>query len=328
MPSSVTHNFFSADVYKKLNINIKELIKPCYDQYKIFAQGPDPYFFFDFHLTKKSKDVNKINIAMQHSLVNKHFVSLINYINDNNYYSDSMVMSYLYGQVCHYVLDTTCHPFIIYYTGIYDSNKPNTYKYNGLHEEMEYYIDCYLINKREKILPKKYKSYRELFNNIYFTDSLKDVIDNVISDVYGFDNASKIYLKSLFDMKHFYRIFNYDRFGIKKVIYCVMDKICGSRFVRKKELSFHIKSESKLFYLNEKKEKWYHPCDKNESYNYTFTELYNIAIKKTLIIINNIDNMLNSKIINNKKIEELFKNLDYGTGKDCSLNLKYKFFKF
>lgn len=39
-----------------------------------------------------------------------------------------------------------------------------TYKYNGLHEEMEYYIDIYLIYNRENILPKDYKVYKNIFN--------------------------------------------------------------------------------------------------------------------------------------------------------------------
>ncbi len=51
---------------------------------------------------------------MQHSLVNKHFVTLINYINKMNYNDNVMVMSYLYGQICHFILDSTIHPFLLY----------------------------------------------------------------------------------------------------------------------------------------------------------------------------------------------------------------------
>lgn len=328
MPSSVTHNYFSVDVYNKLNNIIKSKIRPCFNEYRIFSQGPDPYFFYDFHLTKKSKNVHKINIAMQHYFVNEHFLSLINYINKKGYYSNSMVMSYLYGQICHFVLDTTCHPFIIYNTGMFDEDDCTTYKYNGLHEEMEYYIDCYLIYKREKILPKNYKAYKELFCDIKFNNQLKDVINNVTFKVYGFKNVSNLYLKSINDMKKFYRIFNYDKLGIKKIIYNTMDKICKDNVIKKKELSFNINPNSKLFYLNNNKDIWYHPCDKNESYNYSFLELYNIAIDRAINLINEIDKMLELNKIDNNKIEKLFGNLNYGTGKDCNLNLEYKYFKF
>ena len=253
MPSSVTHNYFCIDVLNKCNNSVKNKLKKHTNYFTVFGQGPDPYFFYDFHLTKRSKEVYKINKAMQHTRINKHFSKLINYINDNGYYSNAQVMSYLYGQICHFVLDTTLHPYIIYSTGIYNEDNPETFKYNGLHEEMEYYIDCYLISRREKIHPKKYKVYKEIFNIGKFNNELTLCIDNVIKDVYGFDNASKIYYKSIMDMKKFYYIFNYDRLGIKKTVYSIMDMICGNKCVKKKELSFNIDPDSKLFYLNNEK---------------------------------------------------------------------------
>jgi len=328
MPSSMTHGYFCEDVYAKVNKNVKNKLKNNINYFKVFGQGPDPYFFYDFHLSKKSKEVYKINKAMQHSKVNKHFVSLINYINENNYYSNEQVMAYLYGQICHFVLDSTAHPYIIYSTGMYDENNPKTYKYNGLHEEMEYYIDNYLIFQREKVLPKRFKVYRKLFNINEFNSNLKSCIDNVVFDVYGFENVGNIYYKSIIDMKKFYHVFNYDRYGIKKFVYSIMDIVCGDKCVKKKELSFNIDPNGKLFYLNNDKNIWNHPCDINEKYNLSFTELYVKAINKACIIINEVDDMIRNKNVDTKKIEELFGNLDYGTGKDCDLELTYEYFKF
>lgn len=328
MPSSMTHGYFCYDVLNKVNNTVKNKIKNNINYLKVFGQGPDPYFFYDFHLTKRSKDVHKINRAMQHSKVNIHFVRLINYINENSYYSNSEIMSYLYGQICHFVLDSTIHPYIIYNTGMYDKKIANTYKYNGLHEEMEYYIDCYLIWKREKISPKKYKVYKYLFDINGFSNELITTINDVIYEVYGFKNAGNIYYKSIIDMKKFYYVFNYDKLGIKKKIYSVMDFICKDKSVKKKELSFNINPNSKLHYLNIKKEIWNHPCDINEKYNLSFFELYDRALEKATMIINSVDDMIKNSKIDNKKLEDLFKNLHYGTGKDCNLNLKYEYFKF
>lgn len=41
-----------------------------------------------------------------------------------------------------------------------------------------------------------------------------------------------------------------------------------------------------------------------------------------------LNKMLNDKKIDNKRIEKLFGNLDYGTGWDCDLEMKYKYFKY
>lgn len=328
MASSVTHDYFSIDVYNKLNNKIKKKLRPSINDFKCFAQGPDPYFFFDFHLSKRSKKIYEIDNAMQHFNVNDHFISLINYINEKNYYSNSQVMSYLYGQICHFVLDSTVHPFIVFNSGIYDEKNYKTYKYNGLHEEMEYFIDIYLISKREKISPRKYKVYKHILNISKFNDELRDLIDVVTKKVYGFDNVSDIYYKSIRDMKKFYFVFNYDRYGIKKFIYKIMDFFCKNKMVRKEELSFFVNPGSKLYYLNKDRNTWNHPCNKEEKYNFSFEDLYDISISKAISLIETIDKMLEKKIIDNKKLKLLIGNLDYGTGKDCNLNLEFKYFKF
>lgn len=323
MPSSVTHSYFVKDVYNRLTFKNKLSL----NNFIVYGQGPDPYFFYNFHLSKKSKEIHKINKAMQHSKVNEHFITLINYINEKNYYSNPLVLSYLYGQICHFVLDTTIHPFIIYQAGSYNEKNKETYKYNGNHEKIEYYIDIHLISKREKVNPSKYKVYKEIFKFDTFNNELNDVIDNVIAKVYNFNNVSTIYYKCLKDMKKFYYVFNYDPTGIKKAVYTLMDFICPDNIVKKKELSFHIKPDSNLEYLNLNKETWKHPCDGKEN-NYSFFELYNSAIDKVVNIINEVNEMLENKRIDNKRIEKLFNNLDYGTGKDCNKDYKYKYFKY
>ena len=106
MPSSVTHSYFSVDVYNRIDKNIKNKLKNNIEDLKTFSQGPDPYFFYDFHLTKRSKEIYKINYSMHHKKINDYFLSLINYINDKKYYSNGQVMAYLYGHICHFVLDS------------------------------------------------------------------------------------------------------------------------------------------------------------------------------------------------------------------------------
>ena len=53
MPSSVTHSYFASDVYNKF----KNKSKINLNYLKVFGQGPDPYFFYDFHLSRKAKRI-------------------------------------------------------------------------------------------------------------------------------------------------------------------------------------------------------------------------------------------------------------------------------
>ena len=79
--------------------------------------------------------------------------------------------------------------------------------------------------------------------------------------------------------------------------------------------------------LNLDNNTWKHPCT-GEEFNYSFFDLYDMALVKTVKIINEVDKMLNDKKIDNKRIEKLFGNLDYGTGMDCDLEMEYKYFKY
>ena len=42
------------------------------------------------------------------------------------------VVWFLVGTICHFVLDSTLHPYIIYKTGMMDKKKSSTYKYNNI----------------------------------------------------------------------------------------------------------------------------------------------------------------------------------------------------
>ena len=57
-------------------------------------------------------------------------------------------MVFLYGFICHYVLDSNVHPFVFYKTGLFDKKDKNSYKYNNLHAFMETYFDNYMIKEK------------------------------------------------------------------------------------------------------------------------------------------------------------------------------------
>lgn len=318
MPSSMTHSYFSKDVYDKLNPKLKKKLENNIEDLKTFANGPDPFFFYNMHLGKKSKLFQDYGMYMHGNNVNDYFINLINYINDNKLNNNKQVLAFLYGNVCHFALDSVAHPYIIYRTGIFDKNDKKTYKYNGLHQEMEYYIDIYMIFNNEKMEAKKYKVYNNIFNYQKLDDKLIKLINNVYFDTYEYKNLGKIYNKCLMDMKRFYKFANYDPYGIKKVCYKFLDKVSSKKNIRKEELSYHVYHNKKIHYLNLERKEWIHPSHPEEIYNYSFIELYIIADAKAVKIINSIDEMLNNKDIDNNKIKELFNNNSYVTGKDCN----------
>ena len=328
MPSSMTHSYFAVDVYNKLNDKSKYKIEGYVNKLKTYSLGTDPYMFYNLFIGKKHKTISKIQKINHTTKTKDYFLNMITYIIENNLENNKDIICYLYGSICHYFLDKTIHPFIIYKTGIFNKNNKSTYKYNALHEEMEYYIDIYMIYNREKVIPKNCKFYKSIFNINKISIELCEMIDNIMKETYNVDNASSIYIKSLKDMYSFNIIFNYDKTGIKKKIYKIIDYMLPDKFVRKEELSFNVEYNKKIHYLNLDKKEWNHPCNINEVYNYSFIELYMIALNRCVNCVNDIVKIIDNKKINNKVINKYFDNSSYITGKDCNDNKEIKYFEF
>ena len=328
MPSSMTHSYFAVDVYNKLSNQSKYKIEGYVNKLKTYSLSTDPYMFYNLFIGKKHKTISKIQKINHTTKTKDYFLNMITYIIENNLENNKDIICYLYGSICHYFLDKTIHPFIIYKTGIFNKNDKSTYKYNALHEEMEYYIDIYMIYNREKVIPKNYKFYKSIFNINKISIELCEMIDNIMKETYNVDNASSIYIKSLKDMYSFNIIFNYDKTGIKKKIYKIIDYILPDKFVRKEELSFNVEYNKKIHYLNLDKKEWNHPCNINEVYNYSFIELYMIALNRCVNCVNDIVKIIDNKKINNKVINKYFDNSSYITGKDCNDDKEIKYFEF
>lgn len=326
MAGTITHAYFSLDLYDRLSIKSKELLMDEKESLKMFAQNTDILFFYNIMNFKKGKKIRNFGYRSQKIKVYEFFSTLINYIKYNNHQYNPQVISYLYGMLSHYVLDSTIHPFIIYKTGNFNKKDKSTYKYNHLHNEIESYFDNYLLTIRKGINPHKFKCYNFCFNVDSFNKELIEVMDFTYKEVFGINNFHEYYLKSSRQMKLFYRIFRYDPIGIKKVFYSIIDFISPKFLLRKVPLSYHINKKGKKEFLNLEHQKWYNPTDKRTKSNESILELYTKALGKTTNMIQEINQyMYYDKKINLKKV---IGNLSYETGKDCDKKRELKYFEF
>ena len=324
MAGTITHAYFSLDLFDKLSIRSKELLIDEKESLKVFSQNTDVLFFYNLVNIKQGKKIRNFGYYTQKTKSYLFFSTLINYIKYNDLIYNKQVIAYLYGMLSHYVLDSTIHPFIIYKTGVFKKNKKETYKYNMLHEELETYIDNYLIRTRMGIKPNKFKCYNYCFNIKEFDKELIEVIDFTYKEVYGIKNFHKYYLKSIKQMKMFYRVFRYDPTGIKKILYSLTDYICPKKVLRKSPLSYKTKNMKQ--YLNLEHSTWYNPTDKRIKSNKSALELYTNALNKTANMINEI----NQYFYYDKKInlEKVIGNLSYVHGRDLNKKRELKYFEF
>ena len=326
MAGTLTHAYFAMDVYEKLNMKSKELLVSEKESLKTFAQSMDVFMFYNITNLKKGKKIRRFANYSQEHHVFLYFNTLINYIKGSNYKFDSEVMAYLYGMIAHYVLDSTLHPYVIYRTGHYKKDKPETHKYNHFHNKMETYLDNYMVETREKIKHQKFKCYKFCFNIKGFNENLTDVLDHVYNEVFEIKNFHKYYLKSIKQMKFFYRAFRYDPFRLKKTFYQCVDLILPNTFLKTEPLSFNMNMEKKKWFLNLDKNTWYNPADKKIKHNTSVIEIYREAVEKAVNMINEINKFIYyDEDINLKKVVG---NNSYSTGLDLTKKKEPKYFEF
>ncbi len=322
MPATITHAYFGEDLYNNFNDNIKEKINYDKKSIMMFSQNTDPLMFYNVYSVFPGKKYRKLQVKCHTTNTNLFFSTMINYMKEKKYYNDSMSLSFLYGFISHFCLDSNAHPYIYYRTGEFKKNDKSTYKYNGLHTYMESYIDNYFIKKRNN--NKRISLSKLCFKKDKFTNELNDILDYSFSKVYKMNNLSKVYYKSLKQMNIFISLFMFDRYGIKKCLYRFIDLFIPKKFFKFKTLSYHLDNYDYLDYLNTKHSKWYYPVDKNISSSNSFNDIYNSALEESIYIINEI----NKYFFEDKDIDinSLFKNKSYCTGIDCSSNKKMKYF--
>ncbi|MDD3241313.1 MAG: zinc dependent phospholipase C family protein [Bacilli bacterium] len=326
MPSTMTHTYFAMDVYDSLSIPLKELLLDHKELLKTASQSLDPLFFYNIANIKNGKKVRKFGNYFHTHKTNEFFITLINYIKYNNYSNNGEIMAYLYGLICHFVLDSTIHPYVVYKTGDFDKTNKKTYKYNQLHGELESFFDNYMVAYRENIIPWKFKCYNFGLNTYELSDSLKEVINFTYKEVFNINKIDSVYISSIKQMKKFYRIFRYDPYGIKKNLYKLIDIVTPNNILRLEPISYHINPKNKENWLNLDNNRWLYPCNDKLKHNESIIDLYCLSLEKTLVIINSI----NEYIYDNKKIklDKLFNNLSYFTGRNIDLDEKVKYFEF
>ena len=323
MPATVTHAYFSNDVYDILPNQIKERIS--LSRIKMFGQGTDPLMFYHLFSVKPGKKIRLMQRVCHRQHTRDFFCQFIEDIKKSHLEEDSDVCSFLCGFICHYVLDSTIHPFVIYKTGNFDKHNKVTYKYNNLHLFMETYLDNHLIRKREHQNPYSFSIVKYSFDLAPFSSGLNQVIRSSFDKVYHVSNMDSIYYQALKDMKFSLRVFRQDCFGIKKFFYKLADTFTPRRCFRFEAISYHYTMHPAYDFLNFKHRLWRNPTTYSITSHDSFYDLYIKSLKLAKKIIEDTFDYLSGQDVD---LNSVFKNLSYTTGLDCDEHKELKYFEF
>ena len=322
MPATVTHAYFAKDVIDILPENIRKKLDNT--RCMMFSQSVDSLMFYNLFSIFPGKKIRKFYSYFHNNKSQDFFINLLNYVHDNNL-SDDDLYSFIVGFICHYALDSTLHPYIIYKTGILKKNYPSTYKYNNAHHFMETFIDNDMISRRTNSNPYKFKLNKFCFDTSKFSLDLRNTIDNVFYETFDIDNMSKIYRKSLKQMRCYLRVFRRDPHGIKKFFYMLIDTFTPRKWYRFEAISYHYPLVDMHNYLNTDNSLWRNPTTYDMTSNESFVDLYLKAIKLAKVLVCASFDYLDGKNIDLYKI---FTNNSYVTGLNCDLQKELKYFEF
>ncbi len=313
MAATYTHHLFTKDVYQSLNSNIKD--KLDINVFNLFGKSFDALFFYR----------PELGSFMHENCTNLYFAHIIQYLRACHETKNRELLSYLYGSLCHYVLDTTIHPYVYYFGGKFNPRDKKTYLYRGRHDYIEVMIDMILYQERNHYPIYKGNVGKEVFPKITFSLNLRKILDDVYLRTFQVKNGGKIYFKSYYRFKNCYRYFMNSRFGIKRKIYQFVDFVHIVPSVVLKNLCYgKVRLDERV--LNLEHRKWVYPVDKSIGFHYSFYDLYDVAIVKAVNLITLIDENLdkNEKIV--KKILREIGNLSYYTGVNENRKVTMKYF--
>ncbi len=108
MPASYTHYYFAREVYANLkDTKIQQIIAKYPDLYFIGCHGPDINFFY--HPYKSNRIIDQA-YAIHEAPGADFFTNALKVVNDSQ--NKEASWSYLFGFLTHFILDSTCHPYI------------------------------------------------------------------------------------------------------------------------------------------------------------------------------------------------------------------------
>jgi hypothetical protein len=161
MPAVYAHYLFGKKVFRGLPKKEKQLIREERDAYLLGLHGPDLLFYY-YPICKNR--INQQGVRLHKELA-ADFFDLGHTIYEKE--KDRTLRAYLYGYLCHFILDSECHPYVQYYM---------EEKHLG-HLEIETELDRYLMKQQG-------------------LDPLKDIpVKHLISTAHTREQIAKLYEK-------------------------------------------------------------------------------------------------------------------------------------
>jgi hypothetical protein len=300
MPNIWTHILFCEEV--------SDAVKKPYpfsrtESYmKLGAQGPDPFFYYNFWPWADETFGRKVGMALHTKRCGDFLMDMIIKAKDES----AEIQAYVFGFITHHILDRNTHPYIHYRAG-YDGTN---------HQKLEILIDTVMMKKYYNLKTWKAPVYKEIDVGSTLNEDICRFLHEIIKDYYPeleLGSSSDYIQKSYRDMRRALWILS-DPYGWKNILL--------KPFISSYS---HQPVKDNVDYLNLEESTWYHPAT-NEPSDKSFVELYDKGRSESIQIVTEIQHYWHNKNADSiENIDKLIGNFSYDTGLPLELNLENKY---
>ena len=303
MPALITHYIQADKTLEALPNNIShEIIRPAF---LLGAQGPDfLYFHRVLPIIMPGKSQRSVGTALHNIPPDRLFGSFANYLCKNY---NAAAMSFALGFLCHYALDSVCHPYI--YSLQRKIIEQNNIKYfdGFVHSKIEHSIDILLCRKLLCINANEFDFDKALTNDEQIISECAKMMAYSVNELTEYDVSERQMRRAFLDFRALQR-FSRDKHGIKHGTLRTLEKIIffpesASTFIRTKTVADDVD------YLNLAHDEWTNPYDKTSVATSDFYWLINEATNRSVRLIEQYQNA-----VEDKNIIDFTGNFSYKTG--------------
>ena len=310
MPDMVTHIYFGEQVLSSLPETISQHIEP-----KLFshtALGPDIWFFIGFY-GANVRSLSPRGVYMHENRTGEFLTALAK--RTGRAADREGMFSYLTGYLCHYALDCTAHPYIIYRTGNYKET-PETLRYRGNHTRLERAIDCWVIREKYGCRVRDFSLTDRSLPLKRLPESIREDLDAVYREVFGWDSVWASLNRSIQDQRMFYRLVQ-DPSGLLDRIANLADN--GTSKTPVNVYSYHGRELDRqvVDFLNEKHTPWCNFADASLQSTESFPDLLDRAGELARQYLRAAYRYVYEGSVSSAELSALIGNRSYTSGLDC-----------
>lgn len=244
------------------------------------AQGPDFLYCYRIFSWQFGGHLRKYGIQLHSETPSKILYSMRNYYESSDH--DQIVLSYIYGFLCHYSLDRIVHPFVKYGSEALFEQDPN-HSRQIYHHIIETALDVIILRREKGELPTEFNIKTTLPKNRTVQVKIAQLYTFVLHELYQTEYEDKVLLRATKNARTAYGMLN-DRTTLKKPLLEHLEKIGKWGNI----ISSNIRAISEgddYDYANVALDEWQWPMDSAQVHNESFFDLFEQSVTESRTLI-------------------------------------------